>query len=327
MNVASLNTGVLVCCTALFAAGALGCDSKAAATVRPVFQGVVEHDESVIAFEVSGRVRSIDVQRGDTIQDRGVLATLDDRFAMLACRARRDDEAIVRAELALLEAGARSEDTAALLAEVQSARAQEKLTQKTKTRVQSLHLSSSVGQAEVDQADSESARATFQRESLEQKLRAVRSGARPEEIERARARVEAAAAALALEEERLARHALRAAGAGKVIDVNMKSGEFAAAGAPVVTIADVTRPFADVFVPQGNLAGIRVGSKAEVRVDAVPTAFRGTVEHISPKTEFTPRYLFSEQERPYLVVRVQVRIDDPQALLNAGVPAFVSFDR
>jgi hypothetical protein len=37
--------------------------------------------------------------------------------------------------------------------------------------------------------------------------------------------------------------------------------------------------------------------------------------------------LFSERERPNLVVRVRVRIEDPKRLLHAGVPVFVTIDR
>jgi hypothetical protein len=51
----------------------------------------------------------------------------------------------------------------------------------------------------------------------------------------------------------------------------------------------------------------------------------GHVEFISPRTEFTPRFLFSERERPNLVIRVRVRIDDPKEQLLSGLPAFVSF--
>jgi HlyD family secretion protein len=306
------------------AISAAGCGTKAAATQR-VFQGVIEQDERMLAFEVPGRVRSIEVQRGDLVEEGRVLAVLDDRLATLACRARREDEASLQAELALLQAGARPEETASLAADLQAARAQEELALKTKARMESLHQNSSIGRAEVDRADSEYTRVTSQREALQQRLRATRNGARPEEIARAQARAESAAAAVALEEERLARHTLRASGVGRVIDVNLKTGEFAAAGAPAVTIAEVRHPYAEIFVPQGELAGIRVGTTAELKVDAEPAAFRGVVEHISPRTEFTPRYLFSEHERPYLVVRVRVRIDDPHERLNAGVPAFVSF--
>ena len=41
-----------------------------------------------------------------------------------------------------------------------------------------------------------------------------------------------------------------------------------------------------------------------------------------PETEFTPKFLFSPRERPNLVVRVRVRVDDPERRLHAGVPAF-----
>jgi hypothetical protein len=49
----------------------------------------------------------------------------------------------------------------------------------------------------------------------------------------------------------------------------------------------------------------------------------GTVEHVSRRTEFTPRYIFSREERANLVVRVRVRIDDGKRTLHPGTPAFV----
>jgi hypothetical protein len=61
-----------------------------------------------------------------------------------------------------------------------------------------------------------------------------------------------------------------------------------------------------------------------VVVDASAQSFPGRVEDIGRRTEFTPRYLFSERERSQLVVRVRVRIDDPEQALHAGVPAFVT---
>jgi hypothetical protein len=45
---------------------------------------------------------------------------------------------------------------------------------------------------------------------------------------------------------------------------------------------------------------------------------------VFPRTEFTPRYLFSEGERENLVLRVRVRIEDPKRELHGGVPAFVT---
>jgi hypothetical protein len=80
----------------------------------------------------------------------------------------------------------------------------------------------------------------------------------------------------------------------------------------------------DVSVPQGKLQGVTVGAALELRADGVSQVLTGRVEHVFPQTEFTPRYLFSKSERPNLVVRVRVRVDDPRHLLHAGVPAFVT---
>ena len=104
-------------------------------------------------------------------------------------------------------------------------------------------------------------------------------------------------------------------------------GEVVAPGAPVVTIADPDRIHADVFVPEGRLPGIDVGDRARLRADGISPDLGGHVEHIARRTEFTPRYLFSDRERPHLVMRVKIRIDDPRSLLHAGVPVFVGIDR
>jgi HlyD family secretion protein len=109
--------------------------------------------------------------------------------------------------------------------------------------------------------------------------------------------------------------------------VHVESGEVVGAGAPVVTVADVTRPYTDVFIPHDQLAGIDVGDRAMIQVDSLALPVPGVVEYISRRTEFTPRYVFSERERAALSVRVRIRVDDRARLLHAGVPAFVTIDR
>ena len=85
-------------------------------------------------------------------------------------------------------------------------------------------------------------------------------------------------------------------------------------------------PFVDVFVPEGRISSVAIGQAVSVRVDGVRAELHGVVEHVSSRTEFTPRFLFSDSERPNLVLRVRVRIEDPQHRLRAGVPAFVTVD-
>jgi len=301
----------------------LGTGCRQGGKLPPGYQGVVEYDERIVAFEVPGRIVSVPVHRGDVVKDGDLLAKLDDKIERLTRDVRIEEASIAQADLALMQAGSRTEDIASLSAQVRAAQAGEALLKKNVARMKALVESGSATQADLDKFEADLARATNERMSLEQRLLALRNGARPQELTRAKARTSAAQAVVALEAEKLVRHALVAQGEGTVLDVHVLPGELAAAGTPVATIADTHHPYVDVFVPQGSLAGVHLGSKASVRVDASPTLLAGVVEYIALRTEFTPRFLFSERERPNLVVRVRVRVDDPQQLLHAGVPAFV----
>jgi multidrug resistance efflux pump len=117
-----------------------------------------------------------------------------------------------------------------------------------------------------------------------------------------------------------------AAHGGQVLEVLREEGEFAAAGAPLVILADVGHPYVDVFIPQGHPAPPQVGDPISIRVDALDESLAGVVEYIGRRTEFTPKFLFSDRERPNLVIRMRVRITDPDHRLRAGMPAFATFD-
>jgi len=302
------------------AASAAGC--RRAPPLADGYQGIVEYDERVLAFEVPGRVDRVPVDRGDLVGAGQVLAQVDDTLERLTVQSREKDEAAAQADLALLEAGTRKEDVAAAADDLRAASASEGLLRKTADRVRALVAQGALPQQELDKADADLEHASAERRALEQRLDAMRRGSRPEEIAQSRARVDQVRSLLALEQERLARYTLHANAAGEVVDVEVKPGEMAAFGTSAVTLADTTHPYVDVFVPQGQLGELRAGTRAVVRVDATSAPFEGAVEYVSPETEFTPKFLFSPRERPNLVVRVRVRVRDPERRLHAGVPAF-----
>jgi HlyD family secretion protein len=303
----------------------LGCRNASAETA-PEFQGVVELDEWRLGFEVAGRLATVPALRGAVVKENEPLATLDTAMEATQRAARTNDAEAAAAELALLRAGSRAEDVRSMEAQVRASKASEELLGKNLLREQALLARGATTTSAVDDLKGNFDRAMAERQALEQRLAALRRGSRPEELSAAAARAAAASAAVQLEAERLDRHTLLSPAKGVVLDVHAKIGEVVAAGAPVVTIGDASHPFADVFVPQAGLARLKVGTGAELRVDGEPQAFRGAIETIAHKTEFTPRYLFSERERPNLVVRVRVRIQDPAEQLHAGVPARVRFD-
>ena len=291
------------------------------------YQGVIEYDERDLAFEVQGRLIEVPVVEGLVVRAGDLMARLDDSLQRSARDARAAEAQATRDQLSLLRSGARAEDIRAMQAQVRAARASEALVETNLGRTRKLFAGNAVPAASVDDLQAQLDRAVAQRQGLEQNLRALERGARPQELESALHRLEAAESAEKLEQERLRRHSLRADQPGEVLQVHLKVGEMAPVGVPVVTVADTNHPFCDVFVPQADVARIRVGAAAHTRVDGVTHDVPGHVERLERRTEFTPRYLFSRGERTNLVVRVRVRIDDARRELHAGIPAFVRIDQ
>src|SRR6266700_4961 len=317
---AAVVVSVLLCGLA-----APGC--RRAGGAPPGFQGILEYDQRIIGFEVAGRVSQVPVRRGQTTQAGDVLARLDDTLALSARDARQAELQAARADLALLKAGARREDVAAARSDLSGATTTLALARRDAERKRALLRAGAITVAEGDRAESDLELASARRATLDSRLALLQRGARREEIARAEANVDSHVSALAEVKERLAHYVLRAQAPGTILDVTVKPGEVAAPGTPAVMMADVGHPYADVFVPEAELASIQVGARAEARVDATVEAFPAVVEYLSPEAEVTPKFLFSDRERPNLVLRARVRIDDPGQRLHAGVPVFVRVAR
>lgn len=212
----------------------------------------------------------------------------------------------------------------ALKSAVSASKSSEQLATRTLGREQQLAEKGMGRVADLDAATTAVLTATARRRELEQQLARARHGARAEEVDVVEAEAEAAEAAVKGYDERIARHVLRSEHTGYVLEMHHEEGEFIGVGSALVTIADLSRPYVDVFVPQGQIDDAAVGEPARVRIDAAEDPFEAHVEVISRRTEFTPKFLFSERERPNLVIRVRIRVDDPEHRLRAGVPAFVT---
>lgn len=299
-----------------------GCRVAEGATAPP-FQGVVELEETTVGFELAGRLTQVLVKEGDAVEAGALLARIDDGLEKSSRDAQASQVEVAKQQASSVKAGPRGEEVRALSARVDAAKATEALLQKQVARERTLVEKGVLAQASLDELEGQLARSSAERQALDHNLKLLRQGARLEDVSVANARADAATAALELNDARLVRHELRAPIHGTVLDVNFEQGEVVGAAAPVVTLADVQRPYVDVFVPEAEIARVFLGQGAKVKIDAMSLELSGQVEHIARRTEFTPRYLFSEKERATLVVRVRVRVADPKQQLRAGVPAFV----
>ena len=110
--------------------------------------------------------------------------------------------------------------------------------------------------------------------------------------------------------------------AGTVLDTSLEVVEIAFPGTPILTLADLRRPWMHIYVNEKKLGLVKLGQKARVFVDSFPgRAFTGTVVAISNKAEFTPKTIQTKEERVKLVFAVKLAIDNPDMSLKPGMPA------
>ena len=109
---------------------------------------------------------------------------------------------------------------------------------------------------------------------------------------------------------------------GTVLEKNLEIGELAFPGTPVLTLADLTKPWIKIYVREKKLGLVRLGQPVDITVDSYPEKiFRGKVVHIASRAEFTPRTIQTREERVKLVFAVKVMIDNSDGALKPGMPA------
>ncbi len=320
----------LLLITALIAAGC----AEPPPSDRIRVSGHVEATETRLAPEAGGRVLTLTVKEGDRVRQGQALLTLDTRDTQLAVDRAKAERAAAEAQLRLVQAGARVEDIRQAQAQIETAQA-EVAAMKTElaaadqdlVRFDTLLKNNSGSRKQRDDAatrrDVARDRVTSAESRVttaEEVLAKLRAGARREEVEAARARVEAVNAQVTMLEKGIGDATLFAPAGGLVTEKLVEPGELLPPRAPALVIADLDRPWADVFVPEPTVPQIKIGQPATIYTDAGGAGITGTIAYISPKAEFTPRNVQTADERSKLVYRVRISVDNKDGVLKQGMP-------
>jgi HlyD family secretion protein len=135
---------------------------------------------------------------------------------------------------------------------------------------------------------------------------------------------EAAAARVTEIEATLADMRIVAPADGTVINRLAEPGELLAAGRPIATLIDLSGLYVRVFIPEREIAKVRLGNPARIYADAFPRDFfPGRVTDVAQQAEFTPKEAHMKDEREKLVFGVKVAIENPQGHLKPGMPVDV----
>jgi HlyD family secretion protein len=315
---------VLLVLVALAGGGAYYWRSHQPQDLSLVLSGNVDIREVTLSFRVPGRVAEVAVDEGDRIEVGAVIARLDPEPLQAALEQAQGQLAAAKASLALLQAGSRAEDIARLKAQTEGARAAVVNAQTTFERQQTLLTSRTSPPQALDNARAALDQAKAEEEAAQQAYLAAERGARPEEIAQAQAQVDTAVAQQKAAEIQLNDATLHAPSSGTVLTRAVEPGAMVAAGTGVVTLS-IDRPTRiRAYVQQPDLGRLASGTKVLVYTDARPgKPYAGTVGFVSPRAEFTPKQVETQDLRTALVYRLRITVDDADNVLRQGMPVTV----
>ena len=148
-------------------------------------------------------------------------------------------------------------------------------------------------------------------------------GSRREDIDAARGRLGEAEAQVAQLDADL-REAELTAPADAILEVvSVRPGDLVPAGRIVMSMLEASELWVKIYVPETDLARVRLGQHATVRVDSLGRSFAGSVEQIASQAEFLPRNVQTRDDREHEVFGVKVRVDNSGGLLKSGMSAVV----
>lgn len=284
--------------------------------------GMIEVTEVDVAFEVPGTIAERYVDEGALLDKGEPIARLDDREYRLHVERAAAAKAAAESRYQLLLKGPRGQEIDQALAAVEAADSEFDTQQRELQRIRSLYETKVVSRSEFDRINAASTAAQAARDKAHAQLAMLKEGFRTEEVEEGRARLREADKALALAELNLARCQLFAPLAGRVLSKNREAGEAAPAGASIVTLGDLTRPWLNLYIGERDLGKVSLGMKAYATVDSFPNQpFTGKVTFISDKAEFTPKNIQTPDERIKLVYRIKIELENRGEALKPGMPA------
>lgn len=194
----------------------------------------------------------------------------------------------VKAGQVLVELDAREAQAQLLRAEGGLAQARAALEEavRTRDRMETLFQAGAVSQQQIDQA---------------------RSG-----VQQAEAALRQAEAAVALARTAVENSTVRAPAAGVIAERRVEPGAWAAPGVPLLTLADISRVYVDIQVPEADVARVQPGQTVTVRIPALGKTVTGKIEVLSPVT--------SAGQKSY---PARVVLDNPKGELRGGMFAEV----
>jgi HlyD family secretion protein len=269
--------------------------------------GTIEGTDVRVGSEVSGKIKVVRIDEGASVRKGDTLVIVDDTDYQLQLQQAHANAEAFDAQYRLALEGNRKED-------ILQAEAAFKIAEADYIRLKDLLTTQTVTQKQYDDAYNRfiAAQQTYEK---------LTKGLRREEVIVARAMRDQATAQVDQLRKKIRDCNILAPSEGTVTLKSVEEGELLAVGNNVARITQLDPVKLTIYVAEPDLARIRIGQAAEIRIDGTEQSFEGSVVYISSVAEFTPKNVQTQDERTNLVFAVKILIPNSAHLLKPGMPA------
>ncbi|WP_242041727.1 efflux RND transporter periplasmic adaptor subunit [Alkalinema sp. FACHB-956] len=253
----------------------------------------------------AGQLLDLRVDVGDRVSRGQFLGQLDDRVVAATVNEAEAEVAVRQSEAVSLQA-----DVDNARAQTEQERIKLQQARSDAQRLQQLFKEGAISEQQVELANTNVKTAEQALRATEQQVRN-----RQQAVIAAQRRIEVQNALVTQEQERQSFSVLRSPINGVVLAKALEMGDLAQVGTEVLQLGDFSQVKVEVQVSELELAKIRVGQTAQVRLDARPKeTLTGRVTLISPAANPSDR-----------LVPVEITMPNPDGQIGSGLLARVKF--
>jgi RND family efflux transporter MFP subunit len=278
----------------------VGCSSEKPAEeptvsvqVAPVEKTTIQHvveaqavlsplQQAAIVPKISAPVQKFLVKRGSPVQEGQLLAVLENRDLAAAVQDTKGSFEQQQATYDTTTAANLPEEIQKAEADMQQAQqaldAQEKVFQSR----QQLFEQGALPRKELDQSRVDVTAARNQYAISKQHLEKLMAIGKQNELKAAAGALDSAKGKFKGAEAQLSYSEIRSPINGVITDRPLYPGEMAAAGAPLLTVMDISSVIAKAHIPQQEATALRVGDQGTMTAPGMEEPFKGKVTVVSP---------------------------------------------
>ncbi|MEM1251178.1 MAG: efflux RND transporter periplasmic adaptor subunit [Cyanobacteria bacterium P01_H01_bin.21] len=238
---------------------------------------------SDLGFERTGQLVEVYVQEGDRVAARTPVARLDIRNLQTQRQQLEAERARALAQLAELEAGARSEDIAAAAAAVRDIEQQLILQQTQQSRREYLYNRGAISREELDEFTYERGALQARLDQAQSNLEELQNGTRQEQLDAQRALVQQLDASIADVDVNISKSTLTASFDGIVSTRQVDEGTVVGTGQSVVRLVEDAAPEARIGMPTATASQLRVDDTQALQLGT--ESFTATVTAVLPEVD------------------------------------------